>query len=68
MSSIYGRPNFRMIVWMFAISIIVILVAGVLFMRMDPLHLRKRSTEPHSLYRVIPAERDNVFPSRGLLA
>ena len=40
-SSIYGKPNFGLIVALFGIAIIVLLVGGWVFMRFDPLHLRK---------------------------
>ena len=39
-SGIYGKPNFRLIVGLFATGIVVLLVAAWLFLRFDPLHMR----------------------------
>ena len=36
-SKIYGRPNFGLIVAGFAIAIVILLIAGVIFMRYRPL-------------------------------
>ncbi len=39
-SGIYGKPNFGLIVGLFAVAIIVLLVGGWIFLKYDPLHLR----------------------------
>jgi hypothetical protein len=39
--SIYGKPNFGLIVGLFAVGIIVFLICGWAFLRFDPLHMRK---------------------------
>ena len=40
-SGIYGKPNFRLIVGLFAVAIVLLLIGGLVFLRFDPLHLRK---------------------------
>lgn len=40
-SGIYGKPNFGLIVGLFAVAIVVLLIGGWIFLRFDPLHLRK---------------------------
>ena len=47
-SGIYGKPKFGMIVWMFAIAIVVVLVAGWIFLKSG-----------HPNMHVQPQPRDN---------
>lgn len=57
-SKVYGKPNFGLIVGVFAVCIVVLLLLGWAFMHFDPLHMRKGSLKPGTgmmlLYQGVP--------------
>lgn len=59
-SEIYGKPRFGLIVGIFAVSIVVILALGWLFLRFDPLKMKtttQRRTGMTILYTASPTKQ-----------
>jgi hypothetical protein len=53
--SIYGKPNFGLIVGLFAVGIVVLLICGLIFLRFDPLHLKGHLSPRTGMVLVLPA-------------
>jgi hypothetical protein len=55
-SSIYGKPNFGLIVGMFAVGIVVLLICGWIFLKFDPIHLKHHLTPRTGMTITLPLQ------------
>lgn len=56
-SGIYGKPKFGLILGLFLATIVVLLVCGWLFLRMDPLKMRGTQSKRTGMVLVLPSLR-----------
>jgi len=55
-SGIYGKPNFGLIVGLFAVGIVVLLICGVVFLKFDPLHVKEHLGHRTGMTIVLPLQ------------